>query len=352
MENRYIRHILLDKIGEEGQKKLSVQTLAIVGCGGLGNIAAAYLAGAGIGELILIDGDRPDITNVHRQILYTGKETASKSRALQLKLAELNPEIKYTVHEERLSKENCERILQDADLVLECTDDPICKYLVNDFCVLENIPMIYGAIHKYEGYVSVFRNLEENDIHLRDIFPQPDLNIPSCSEVGVLSTIAGMIGLMQANEALKFILKIGETLEGKLLTYNVLTYNQMKLSLQKSWTEDIEELWETTDYTPLDCLIIPELAWSDARESRANYNWISIMTKAEHHSICDLATNHSISDLDEIVKISEEKPTIIYCRSGAKSKAFIGQLLNTHPYLELYNLAGGYMQYQKESSSD
>lgn len=350
MESRYIRHILLDKIGEEGQKKLAQQTIAIVGCGGLGNIAAAYLAGAGIAHLILIDGDRPDITNVHRQILYTGDENTTKSKALEQKLKQLNPTIKYTTHEERLSKSNCERILINADLVLECTDDIICKYLVNDFCVLYNIPLVYGAIHKYEGYVSLFRNSKDEDIHLRDIFPQPDLNIPNCSEVGVLSTIAGIIGLMQANEALKFVLNMGEILEGKLLTFNVLTYDQMNLSIKKSWKEDLDDIWESTDYTPLDCLVIPELTWSKVQKSKDEYNWVSIMSKEEHADIHADVQNLSIGEEEEIIKIAQEKTTIIYCRSGSKSKAFISQLLNKHPYLKLYNLAGGFMQFQKESS--
>jgi adenylyltransferase/sulfurtransferase len=345
--DRYIRHKLLSEFGVEGQSKLSSATIAIVGCGGLGNIAAAYLAGAGIGHLILIDGDSPDITNVHRQIFYTGSETETKAGVLKHKLDALNPSINITIHEERLSKSNCENLLADADIVLECTDDVMCKYLVNDFCALESIPMIYGAIHKYEGYVSVFRNLEESDIHLRDIFPQPDLNIPNCSEVGVLNTIAGLIGIIQANEAIKFLAELGTSLEGTLLTYNVLTYDQLKLKINKSWDEDLEDVWEQSEYTSMDCLHIDELSWEKVKDHQDQYQLVSIMPAAEHQNINESVIHLATNEHEKMVQIAGNKPVIIYCRSGKKSKVFISQVLESYPTLRLYNLEGGYMNYQK-----
>ncbi len=348
MSKRYSRHTLLKEIGKEGQKLLSESTVAVIGCGGLGNIAAAYLAGAGIGHLILVDGDVPDVSNVHRQIFYSGNENNTKSKVLAEKLAVLNPEITYTIKEVRLSKKNCEDILSQADLVLECTDDPICKYLVNDYCVIENIPLVYGAIHKYEGYVSLFTNSDESQVHLRDVFPQPDLNIPTCSEVGVLNTIAGIIGMLQANEAIKYIVGFGTNLTGKLLTYNALTYDQFVLKISKTWMQDLEDIWETTEYTPLDCMNVMEIKWSDAQHNVSAFKWISLLPASEVSGITASTCYFSSLQKKEIADFAQDTPTIVYCRTGAMSRSLISSLLLEYPYLELYNLAGGYVQYQKE----
>ena len=204
---RYIRQTTLEELGVEGQEKLNAAHAVVIGCGGLGSIAAPYLAGAGVGEITLVDGDVPHISNLHRQVFFSENQNQiSKSEALADHIINLNSDIKVNAISEMLSNENVEGIIQNADIVLECTDDIITKYLVNDACHLAGIPMVYGAIYKYDGYVSFFENASIESIHLRDIFPEPDLDLLTCSQVGVLNTIAGLIGLLQANEAIKIYL--------------------------------------------------------------------------------------------------------------------------------------------------
>lgn len=351
MEDRYSRHILLDKFGEEGQAKMSKAKVVVVGCGGLGCLVATYLAGAGVKSLTLIDGDSPDVSNLHRQVMYTTTEQHPKSIALATQLKALNPLVEYISVTEYLTKVAVEDHLFGADVVIECTDDQACKYLVNDYCALENIPMIYGAIHKYEGYVSVFINQSEDDVHLRDIFPQPDMNIPSCSEVGVLSTTAGLISMMQANEAIKLISGVGQTLDGKLLTYNVLDNRQMTLKIQKSWEGDLEEVYEETDYTPADCIIVPSVSVEELIADPESYTLLSILTAQENAVIDQEMIDVKWTDKEKIIALAKDQKCIVCCRSGRKSKALVSQILTDHPSLHLANLEGGLMAYQRFKAS-
>jgi adenylyltransferase/sulfurtransferase len=347
MSERYSRQTILPEIGEAGQQKLGSSHIAIVGCGGLGAIAAAYLAGVGVGHMSLIDGDIPDVSNLHRQVFYTEKDKLTKVEHLKTRLNALNPEIKIDCTAERLSKNNIDELLTGVDLVLECTDDQMCKYLVNDFCALEGIPLVYGAIHKYEGYVSLFRNSEESDTHLRDIFPLPDINIPVCSEVGVLNTIAGLIGILQANEAIKYILDIGNTLHGKLLTYDILACRQMILNLQKNWDKDIEQLYDESDYKTPACDHILEIEPSQLREQRSELQLISVMKPSEHQAIDEQCHHIEYENLNDKQLDKSKKKIVIYCRSGRVSRMACSRLLEEDPQLNIYSLKGGYSAYLK-----
>lgn len=350
MNTRYSRQTILPEIGEEGQAKLLASHVAIVGCGGLGAIAAAYLAGAGIGRLTLIDGDVPDVSNLHRQVFYTESDQQSKVEHLAARLSALNPEVKVEQFAQRLTKENIDQILTGVDLVLECTDDQMCKYLVNDFCALEGLPLVYGAIHKYEGYVTLFRNEKENDLHLRDVFPVPDLNIPVCSEVGVLSTIAGMIGILQANEAIKFLLNIGDSLHGRLLTYEILTARQLILKLQKNWKEDLDEVYEKNDYLTPACDHVVELELSEVLRDRSAVQLISVMTSSEHKAIDD-ACVHKLNKELSPADLDSNKKVVLYCRSGRVSKMVASRLMAEDPSLQVYSLKDGFRAFQKHNKS-
>ena len=351
MSSRYSRQTILPEIGEEGQAKIFSSHIAIVGCGGLGAIAAAYLVGAGVGRLILVDGDVPDVSNLHRQVFYTAEDKQAKVQHLKTRLKALNPEIKIETSATRLTKNNIDNLLTGVDLVLECTDDQMCKYLVNDFCALEGVPVVYGAIHKYEGYISLFLNKQESDIHLRDIFPVPDLNIPVCSEVGVLSTVAGLIGVLQANEAMKYILEIGIPLVGKLLTYDILEGRQMILKLQKTWSEDLDEVYEANDYLTPACDHVLEMDIDQVLKEISDIQLISVMTSGEHQDIIEgclhvLEKDLSVNQLDR-----EKKKVVLYCRSGRVSKIVASRLLLEDPSLSIYSLRGGYRAFQKAQKS-
>lgn len=341
--NRYIRQTLLDAIGDEGQQKLLSSHIVVVGCGGLGSIAAPYLAGAGIGKLTLVDGDIPHISNLHRQVFFdsnTGKET--KAEELGKHIQKLNPEIDLQIVATMISKESIDSIVGKADVVLECTDNIHVKYLVNDYCAKMNIPMVYGAIHKYDGYVSIFENRDESYIHLRDIFAEPNDDIPSCSEVGVMGTLAGVIGLMQANEAIKYISGAGKSLTGILLTYNILNNEQLKLKLKKTFSKDISEVFDANSYMRESVCASYEINLSTVMANRDKYKLISILEDYEHQDIDNNVLRMPLNsfDINEWNSVSE-KINVFYCMSGARSGALANAILSQKPQSKVLSLAGG-----------
>jgi molybdopterin/thiamine biosynthesis adenylyltransferase/rhodanese-related sulfurtransferase len=340
--NRYDRHILLDLIGEKGQEKINKAHIAIIGCGGLGAIAATYLAGAGTGTLTLIDGDIPDITNLHRQVFFDPQSKEKKSIQLKNYIRKFNPEIKINAFSDFITKSNINRHLTSADIVLECTDEIYTKYLVNDFCHIHHKPMVYASLHKYDGYLSTFLNRNNEDIHLRDIFSEPDLNVPNCSEVGVLNTIAGMMGILQANEAIKVICNINEVVNSQLLIYNAVTNEQTKLNLKKSWKGDINRTWNDNSYKMAYNCDIPEIEVQELFKDSNNYKIISILNGKNHEPITEdtehiQAADFNIYDWEP----EEDRPTVIYCTSGKVSLQLALQLKEEHPDHTILSLKGG-----------
>ncbi len=326
INNRYQRQISLREIGNEGQEKLSQTKVAVVGCGGLGSIVAPYLAGAGIGTLILIDGDQPDVSNVHRQVFYSGVEKESKAFVLSEHIKKINPNVKVEVIAQNVEKENVAKILGGSDLILECTDEVHCKYLVNDYCALHQIPLVYGAIYKFEGYVSLFENQKDDDVHLRDIFPVPNNDIPKCSEVGVLNTIAGLIGLLQANEALKYILEIGEGLSGYLLTYNALTNTQIKIKCKKAFEENLQSVFNSSKYKSESCEVVPEISWKEYAEDPNKYTLISILENDEHVALDSSVLHIPLSTFTK--EHLGKGLNILHCKTGRRSSKLVRQLID------------------------
>lgn len=332
----------MPEIGNAGQKRLLETHAVIVGCGGLGSIVAPYLAGAGVGTLTLIDADKPDVTNLHRQVFFHEDEKLSKSEALAKHISQLNSEVKVTAISQMLMKANIIELLGEADIVLECTDDMITKYLVNDFCHINNIPMVYGAIYKFDGYVSVFNNEALSSIHLRDVFPEPDLEMPSCSDIGVMNTIAGLIGLFQANEALKYILQIGKPLVDVLLTYNVLTSEQLTLKIRKTFKQDMRMLYQNEEYHSLLCEVIPEIELDALLNKPGGYKIVSILEINEKDGLEIANKIHlPLSQFDVNDWEPDELPSVFYCMSGKRSAHLVDKLLAKYPKAEIYSLKGG-----------
>ena len=333
---RYIRQTTLEEMGTLGQEKLNTAHAVVIGCGGLGSIAAPYLAGAGVGEITLVDGDVPHISNLHRQVFFSeGQSQISKSEALTDHIKKLNSEIKVNAISEMLSKENVERIIQNADIVLECTDDIITKYLVNDACHLASIPMVYGAIYKYDGYVSFFENASKESIHLRDIFSEPDLDLLTCSQVGVLNTIAGMIGLLQANEAIKYISGVGPTLVGSLLSYNVLSNEQLKLKLKKNFYE----LGPSRASGPEEKI---EVSFDNLISNLESYTLISIIERDEELEPIEGSLQMPLSEMDVANwSAPNDKPVVFCCARGRRSLKLCSDILKTQPKAKVLSLNGG-----------
>ncbi|MBD1824094.1 molybdopterin-synthase adenylyltransferase MoeB [Cyanobacteria bacterium FACHB-DQ100] len=230
---RYSRHIILPEVGLDGQKKLKAASVLCVGTGGLGSPLLLYLAAAGIGRIGIVDFDVVDSSNLHRQIIHgTSWVGKPKIESAKQRILEINPTCQVDLYETRLSSENALQIAEPYDLVIDGTDNFPTRYLVNDVCVLLNKPNVYGSIFRFEGQATVFNY--EGGPNYRDLYPEPPPPglVPSCAEGGVLGVLCGIIGTIQATEAVKIILGQGNTLSGRLLLYNALEMKFRELKLR------------------------------------------------------------------------------------------------------------------------
>ena len=231
---RYSRHLIMPEVGMEGQRKLKAGSVVCVGAGGLGSPAAMYLAAAGIGTLGIVDFDTVDASNLHRQIIYgTADVGRRKLEASGERIASLNPGVKVVEHETALTSKNALDILRDYDVVLDGTDNFQTRYLVNDACVLLGKPNAYGSIFRFDGQASVFA--VKGGPCYRCLYPEPPPPglVPSCAEGGVLGVLPGVIGIIQATEAIKLILGTGQPLIGRLLLYDALQMRFRELKLRR-----------------------------------------------------------------------------------------------------------------------
>ena len=240
---RYSRQIILPEIGETGQQKLQDARVLVIGAGGLGCPVLQNLASAGVGNIGIVDGDVVDETNLHRQLLYTLKDCGnSKAETAKKVILELNPEIKVTVFPEFFTAQNAARIVEDYQIIVDCTDAIAVRYLINDVSVAKRIPMVYASIHKFEGQVSVFNY--KNGPSYRCLFPEQEglKAVPNCAESGVLGVLPNTIGTLQATEVLKIILEIGEILSGKLLIYDALHFQTQIIDFSKIQKQSKKDL--------------------------------------------------------------------------------------------------------------
>ena len=232
---RYSRHILIPEVGEAGQLKLLDSRVLLIGAGGLGSPASLYLAAAGIGKLGVVDDDRVDDSNLQRQIVHSTQEVGElKAESAKRTIEALNPDVEVVPYLERLTSENVDRILDDGwDVIVDGADNFPTRYLVNDASVWHDIPVVHGSIFRFEGQVTVFKP-HEGPCY-RCLFPQPPPPelAPSCSEGGVLGVLPGIVGSLQANEALKLALGIGEPLVGRLLLFDALTTEFNEVTLRR-----------------------------------------------------------------------------------------------------------------------
>ncbi len=227
-ERRYARQIVLPTIGRAGQEKLSQSRILMVGAGGLGSPAAFYLAAAGVGHICIVDNDTVDLSNLQRQILYKNHNIGeSKVSSAKTTLNELNPSISIETHKDSITSSNIRNYLNNIDLVIDGTDNFTARYAISDACAEAGIPWVYGAVYRFEGQVSLFHasKIKQQSGCYRCLFPdaQTSVNAPNCTEAGVLGVAPGMIGIMQATEALKYLLGIGEPLRGRLLHVDLLS---------------------------------------------------------------------------------------------------------------------------------
>ena len=233
---RFSRHLILPEVGMEGQKRLKAASVLCVGTGGLGSPLLLYLAAAGVGRLGIVDFDVVDHSNLQRQVIHgtswVGKPKIEPAKA---RILEINPHCQVDLYETALTSENALEIIAGYDLVCDGTDNFPTRYLVNDACVLLGKPNVYGSIFRFEGQATVF-NLDAESPNYRDLFPEPPPPgmVPSCAEGGVVGVLPGIIGVIQATEALKIITGIGTTLSGRLLLFDALQMKFRELKLRPS----------------------------------------------------------------------------------------------------------------------
>ena len=232
---RYARHLILPEIGVRGQARLSSARIALIGAGGLGAPAALYLAAAGVGTLTLIDDDKVERSNLQRQVIHAEARVGmAKTESARIALQGLNPRCEIRSHEVRLVAGNVEKLLAGHDLVIDGADNFPTRYLLDAACRRLRVPMVYGAVHRFSGQVSVFDSRNPDSPCYRCLFPQPPsaAEAPNCTEAGVLGVLPGIIGLLQANEAIKLILGQGKSLTGRLLCFDAMaaTFHELALA--------------------------------------------------------------------------------------------------------------------------
>ncbi len=231
---RYSRHLLLPEVGMEGQQKLKAARVLLVGAGGLGSPAALYLAAAGVGTLGLVDSDALDVTNLQRQVLHgTAAVGRPKLDSARARLADLNPHVRIEPFATRLTSANALEILRTFDVIVDGSDNFPTRYLVNDACVLLGKPNVYGSIFRFDGYASVFDACVGPCYRCLYADPPPPDLVPSCAEGGVLGVLPGIIGSIQALEAIKLVLGVGQSLVGRLLTFDALRLRFREVTVEK-----------------------------------------------------------------------------------------------------------------------
>ena len=368
---RYSRHLLIPEVGLEGQRKLKNSSALVIGTGGLGSPVALYLAAAGIGRIGLVDYDVVDSSNLQRQVIH-GTSTVGKLKveSAKAKLVDLNPEIQVDVYNEPFTSDNALRIAQDYDIILDGTDNFPTRYLTNDVAVFLGKPNVYASIYRFDGQASVFY-AKEGPCY-RCLFPEPPPPglVPSCAEGGVLGVLPGTIGTIQATEALKVLLGIGEPLIGKLLLYNALdmTFDFVKLKKNPNCrvcgpNADIKELIDYEEFCG-----VPS---HDHEEGSAGANWDITVTelaervKHNHLKLLDVREPHElqISALPDakniplgqlaarLSELDSAEEMVIFCKSGARSARGL-ELLVSAGFKKVKNLKGGINAWAREVDRD
>ncbi len=341
-KKQYNRHLILDKIGEEGQLKLKQAKVLVIGAGGLGCPVLQYLTAAGVGTIGIIDDDVVDQSNLQRQILYTVDDIgASKAETAAKRLSRLNPFVHFKVYQEKLTKENAILVFSNYDIIVDGSDNFSTRYLVNDAAVITKKPLVYGAIFKFEGQVSVF-NYKGSGTY-RCLYPTPPKpnESPNCSEIGVLGVLPGIIGSLQANEAIKIICGIGAVLANKLLIYDALQMNQMLLKYEKESKTNVTAL--ETDYDFF-CGILSkeEIYLEELQKNKEKYNLLDVREIWEREKYHIGGQHIPLGEvLERLDEVHQNKDLVVYCQSGVRSAKAIEVLSDHHFKAKLLNLKGG-----------
>ncbi|HEX7976480.1 MAG TPA: molybdopterin-synthase adenylyltransferase MoeB [Anaerolineales bacterium] len=365
---RYSRHLLIPEVGLEGQRKLKAASVLLIGSGGLGSPAALYLAAAGVGRIGLVDYDVVDFSNLQRQVIHGMSSLGTlKVESARKRMLDINPDIQVDVYNEPFTSANALQIAKDYDVLIDGTDNFPTRYLTNDVCVLLGKPNVYGSIFRFDGQVSVFD--AQHGPCYRCLFPEPPPPglVPSCAEGGVLGVLPGTIGTLQATEALKLILGIGQPLIGRLMLYNALDMSFEFVNLRKNPKCKIcssnPEITELIDYEAF-CGV----PGHDHEEGAVGGGWdigagelAARMKQGNHLRLIDVREPHEVDisriEGEELIplgqlasrlsELNSADEMVVFCKAGTRSARAL-ELLVSAGFKKVKNLRGGINAWARE----
>lgn len=353
-KQRYQKHLNLPELGTAGQLRLKNARVLVVGAGGLGCPVLLYLTAAGVGTIGVIDPDVVDLSNLQRQVLYTTDEVGKpKAKIAVAHLNRLNPDITFDTYTSALDTGNARTVIQEYDIIVDCTDNFKVRYLVNDVCVALGKPFVYGAIHRFEGQVAVLNadlgNGQRGPTY-RCLFPEypSDIEIPNCNDTGVLGVLPGVIGTYQANEVIKLIAGIGQPLTQQLLMIDLLSMEQQKIRTKRR--TDADELARqglTTGNKASAAAAAPQKMSVQELAERLDRNdsiFLLDVRERPEYDLCHLdgATLIPVSMIPNNRKrIPTDRPVVVYCHHGMRSANVVQYLYAQEGLTNLYNLDGG-----------
>jgi sulfur-carrier protein adenylyltransferase/sulfurtransferase len=346
---RYSCQVALPGFAESAQHKLQNAKVLIVGAGGLGCPSAQYLTAAGVGIIGIADFDVVNISNLHRQILYTPAQVGLKKVLIACdKLQTQNPGIELVAYDVKITSDNVMEIVEPYDIIIDGTDNIETKYLLNDAGVLSGKPVVYGAIYQYEGQVGIWNIANEDGSrspNYRDLFPNVNASqVPNCAEGGVIPTLAGIIGCMQANEVLKFITGVGELLTGKILIIDVQTMQSRIIKTGLTSKTLIKNLIKTVE--------VPTLSVEDYKRIADEnlYDLVDVRTWEEREKFNIGGSHIPLNEIGEPAFFSHSKKNILlYCATGKRSDEAVKILKEKFPSGNFYSLKGGLKAWLEEA---
>ena len=350
---RYARHLMLPELGVEGQERLKTSSVLCVGAGGLGSSLLLYLAAAGVGRIGIVDADVVEVSNLQRQVIHgTSTIGVSKAQSAARRIAELNPLCQVDVHERMIDSTNALDLVGSYDLVCDGSDNFPTRFLVNDACVLTQRPLVYGSVQRFDGQVSVFNATPESP-NYRDLLPEPPPAdaVPSCSEAGVMGVMPGLIGLLQATEAIKLIAGLGRSLDGRLLVVDALSMRFRELSLSRDAARPpIERL---VDYRQFCQSTVPAMNSISVIELKAllesgatDIALVDVRTPEEAQvvsiegsELIPLASIESGEAIERLRDWSTSKKIFVHCKLGGRSAKAVSLLQQNG--IDAVNVNGG-----------
>jgi len=342
---RYSCQMALPGFSEQAQILLQQARVLIVGAGGLGCPAAQYLTSSGVGTLGIADYDVVSVSNLHRQILYSPADVGQLKVAIAIKrLQEQNPDTKLVPHTEKINSDNVLNIIQHYDIVIDGTDNFESRYLLNDACVMTGKPLVYGAIYQFEGQVAVWNVVYDENTrspNYRDLFPKVDpTQIPNCTEGGVIPTLAGIIGCMQANEVIKYITRTGDLLVGKILIFDAQSMQSRIIKIGATSKAPVRGLATTITIPVISTLELKEHIDDDS------IDLVDVRTEQERDAF-DIGGIHiPIDELEGyLAYFTDPKTKVLYCATGKRSEEAVKLILKRIPDANIFSLEGGLRAY-------